>query len=205
MKSGSVGRYAAITLFTALVLVICVLFIDRPVADFVAAHVGPVRPIQLALTAEALLVPLSILWILGCGLAVILGRDLSRFAATMMHAGFSLTLGLVTNYFLLQPFFGRIEISHYLAHHDAYGFALLQGHGGTGFPSGHTVIAAAFLLAFWHGYPRARIVVALGIAAVMLSLVLAQWHFVSDTIASVYVGAVAAKLATALLRRGDES
>jgi len=203
VNSGSAGRCAAITLATALVLVVCVLFVDRPVTDFFVAHISPPLVLDYALRAEGLLALLGIVWILGCGLVVAAGRSLSRFATTTMLASFSLTWAVVANYFVLQPFFGRIDVWHYLAHRDAYGFMFLQGHSGDGLPSGHTVVAASFLLVFWHAYPRARIPLAFAIAAVMLGLIVARWHFLADTIAGLFVGAVAATLTMRLWSRSD--
>lgn len=201
MKTDSVGRYIAICFLAAIVLALCVQFVDRPVADFTAAHVPSEPPIHFALKAELLIVPFGIIWVLGCGIAVALGYALPHLVRTTMLASFSLTWALSANYFLLQPFFGRTDISRYLKDHDAYGFVLSHGHSGIGFPSGHTIIAASFLVVFWLAYPRARIVLGLVIAAVMFGLVIAQWHFLSDTLGGLFVGAIAAILTMRLLGR----
>ena len=106
---------------------------------------------------------------------------------------------LTSNYFLLKPLFGRINITTYLAHPALYGFVPFHGTSHSGFQSGHTIIAASFLFVFWHFYPRARALIAIVIAAVMAGLVLETWHFVSDVMGGLFAGALAARLTVAVL------
>jgi len=61
-------------------------------------------------------------------------------------------------------------------------------------------MAASFLLVFWFFYPRARILIGAAIGAVMICLVLATLHFVSDVVGGLFEGATAAAMTIALFR-----
>lgn len=72
----------------------------------------------------------------------------------------------------------------------AFGFAPF--HGGpdyASFPSGHTTIIAAVATVLWIVRPDLRAVWAALIAVVVVGLVGGGYHFVSDTIAGVFLGA----------------
>ncbi|MGO9452144.1 MAG: phosphatase PAP2 family protein [Candidatus Binataceae bacterium] len=154
----------------------------------------------MPLSLVLLFVPIGALAVLGCGCAVLAGYSVPRSAEATMLASFSLMWALACNFFLFQPGFGRIDISIFLANPNLYGFKPFHGHSGTGFPSGHTAIAASFLLVFWVFYPRARILIAGVIGAVMIALVLATSHFVSDVVGGLFLGATAAEMTIALFR-----
>lgn len=198
MKS-SVGWFGALFL-CAVVVVLCVQFVNRPIALFVNAHFAAKNSLAMPLDLVLLFVPLGAAAVLGCGCAVLAGRSLPRSAEATMLAGFSVTWALACNFFLLQPAFGRIDIRDYLAQPNLYGFTPFHGHSGRGFPSGHTAIAASFLLVFWFFYPRASILIGAVIGAVMIGLVLATSHFVSDVVGGLFVGATAARMTIVLFR-----
>jgi len=200
MKSSAFVRWVGAFFLCAIVVVLCVQFVDRPVALFVNAHFAAKKSLAMPLGLVLLFVPLSALAVLGCGCTVLAGRSLPRWAEATMLAGFSLTWALACNFFLLQPGFGRIEITTYLAQPNLYGFTPFHGHSGSGFPSGHTAIAASFLLVFWVFYPRARILISAAIGAVMIGLVLATYHFVSDVVGGLFLGATAAGMTIVLFR-----
>jgi membrane-associated phospholipid phosphatase len=184
-----------------LLIVFCVWIVDLPVALYVHAHAGALSYLTKPLDAELLLVPLAALTIFVCGCAVLAGRMPPRWADVMMVAGFSLLGAIACNYFLLQPAFGRLDLGWWLVK-GRYGFDLLHGQSGHGFPSGHATVAAAYLCVFWLFAPRARIFIAAFLLAESVGLVLMNWHFVSDVIGGLFVGATAAIMTTALFRRG---
>ncbi len=200
MKSSAFVRWVGALFLCAIVVVLCVQFVDRPVALFVNAHLAAKNSLAMPLALVLLFVPLGALAVLGCGCTVLAGRSLPRSAEATMLAGFSVTLALACNFFLLQPGFGRIDITTYLAQPNLYGFTPFHGHSGRGFPSGHTTIAASFLLVLWFFYPRARILIGAAIGAVMIGLVLATSHFVSDVVGGLFVGATTAVMTIVLFR-----
>lgn len=200
MKSSAFVRWAGTLFLCAIVVVLCVQFVDRPVALFVNAHLAAKNSLAIPLALVPLFVPFGALAILGCGCTVLAGLSLPRLAQATMLAGFSVNLALACNFLLLQPGFGRIDITTYLAHPNLYGFTPFHGHSGRGFPSGHATMAASFLLVFWFFYPRGRILIGAAIGAVMIGLVLAASHFVSDVDGGLFVGATAAEMTNVLFR-----
>jgi membrane-associated phospholipid phosphatase len=71
----------------------------------------------------------------------------------------------------------------------AYGFHPF--HGGVGwesFPSGHTVAVCAVASVLWLSYPRLRLPCVITIIAVVIGLLGANYHFLSDTIAGGFLG-----------------
>lgn len=71
----------------------------------------------------------------------------------------------------------------------AYGF--FPFHGGPGwaaFPSGHTTIAFALASSLWFVWPRGRGLYALGAALVVVGLIGANYHWLSDIIAGAALG-----------------
>jgi membrane-associated phospholipid phosphatase len=88
----------------------------------------------------------------------------------------------------------------------AYGFHPFQTGDDVGsFPSGHAARIAAFLGVFWLAYPRWRIACLLLGLPLVASLVALNYHFVSDVIAGTCLGAIAAAYAArfANLRETD--
>ena len=197
----SAGRMAGVLLACVVVIVLCVFFVDRPAAIVATHFFWKARHLRVPLDSLLLLIPLGALSILVAGLTTMLGKSISHRAETLVLAGFSLMWATACNFFLLQPAFGRSSPVQFLIHHDDYRFAWLQGHGGTGLPSGHAVIAASYLMTIWFRHPRTRIAVGSIIAAVMIGLVLAEWHFVSDTLAGLLEGTLAAAITVRLWER----
>jgi len=200
MKFSAFVRWIGALFVCAVVVVLCAQFVDRPVALFANAHWEGKNSLAIPLNLVLLFVPLGALAILGCGCTVLAERSLPRLAEATMLAGFSLMWALASTVYLLKPVFGRIDIATYLAHPNLYGFKAFQGNSNSGFPSGHVAIAASFLLVFWFFYPRARVLVGAVIGLVMIGLVLATWHFVSDVVGGLFVGATAAEMTIALFR-----
>ncbi|MGD0189774.1 MAG: phosphatase PAP2 family protein [Rhizomicrobium sp.] len=197
MNLPSFGQWLIALIVCAVVVVLCVRFADLPVALFMHAHFRPDRLVAHALDIVILFVPFGVLSIFLCGCVVLAKRALPRWALCLAAAGFSMCWAIATNYFLLQPAFGRIDFDAWLSH-GLYGFAWLHGHGGTGFPSGHATLTASFLVVFWLFYPRARMLLALLIAAEAAGLVLMNWHFVSDVLGGLFLGSSAAMMTCAL-------
>jgi len=198
----SFGHWLTSLVASAALVVGCISFVDLPVASFVHAHIGPGKPIALALNAVLLFIPFSALVLFVCGCATLAGRALPRWAEALVTAGFSLMWATACNYFLLQPTFGRLEFGWWLAK-GLYGFDWFHGHGGSGFPSGHMTITASFLLVFWFFYPRTRILLAALVAAEAAGVVLLNWHFVSDALGGAFLGATAAIMTTAMFVKRD--
>jgi membrane-associated phospholipid phosphatase len=201
MELPSLRHWLIALIVCAIFTVFCVWFVDLPVALLAHAHADTMTFLARPLDAELLFVPLGGVAIFACGCAVLAGRTLPHWAEVAMLAGFSAMWAIACNYFLLQPFFGRLDIGWWLVK-GRYGFDLFHGQQGAGFPSGHATIAASFLIVFWLFYPRVRIPIAVFIALEGIGLVLMNWHFVSDVIGGLLLGATAAIMTTAVFRKG---
>jgi membrane-associated phospholipid phosphatase len=199
MKLPSFNQWLTALVVCAVVIVLCVWFVDLPVALFVNGHIHGPKLIDHALSIVVAFVPLGVTSIFVCGCVMVAGRPLPRWAACLAAAGFSMCWAIATNYFLLQPASGRIDFGTYLAT-GLYGFVLLHGHSGMGFPSGHATLTASFLVVFWLFYPRVRALLALFIALEAAGLVLMNWHFVSDVLGGLFLGSSAAIMTCALFK-----
>jgi len=89
----------------------------------------------------------------------------------------------------LKIVFGRLNPRIWLASHVSDQFHWFKsGKPYDSFPSGHMLVFAALFTALWLFYPRYRSISA-GLALILAaSLVVTDYHFVSDVIAGAYLG-----------------
>jgi len=128
------------------------------------------------------------------GLRAISGAPLSRFEAVGLLSGLSLGVGVAIKD-QLKLAFGRtwpetwLHNNPSLIQNGVYGFNPF--HGGAAyasFPSGHTTAVCAVMSVLWLCYPQLRGIVALIVAAVIIGLLGADYHFLSDVIAGAFIG-----------------
>jgi membrane-associated phospholipid phosphatase len=179
---------------TAIAVLVSYLWLDIPIATF--AHSAMTHtPIyyELTLLPEPL-VPASLLALFGLGLWALAGRPLSRPLRVGLLCSVSLIVAETAKN-ELKYIFGRTWPETWtngnpsLMHDGVYGFYFF--HGGQGyasFPSGHTAAACAVVSVLWICYPRFRVVYAAAVAAVVIGLIGADYHFLSDIIAGGFVG-----------------
>ena len=193
---------------TAIAVAIAFLWLDKPVAFF--AHgtfaQAPVF-VNLTLLPEPLM-PLSISILFALGLWALAGRPLNKPLSVALLCSLSLVVADASKN-ELKYIFGRtwpetwINGNQSLIHDGAYGFNFF--HGGQGyasFPSGHTTAVCAVVSVLWICYPRFRILYAAAVAAVVIGLIGADYHFLSDIIAGGFVGTTTGWFA--VLLRGEE-
>ena len=188
-----------------------VALIDRPVASWVHEHLvndqvgwfmasyaglslkfGPFT--LMASPAEALR-PLAALvfvglatfafagWRPGSRGRIVFALCISIFASTEING-------------VLKEAFGRTWPESWLGDNPSWirdgVFGFSPFHGGLGwgsFPSGHTAIIAAPAAVLWQIWPSLRGLWAGLVAIIVAGLIFANYHFVSDTIAGLFVGA----------------
>lgn len=124
---------------------------------------------------------------------LIRGR-ISPFAQALAIACLASICSYGINGEVLKPLFGVPTPADVMAG-ARHTVNLLQGSGGSSFPSGHMVLAGAFAGVFMN-LRRASLwplSVLLAIAAALL--VVGTWHFLSDVIAGTFVGVSAGVLA----------
>lgn len=178
----------------ALILVVlCMWLLDLPLAVWIAKHVGTYAPyVRTSKLPDHLLVIVVILTSLSWSAYFYLVRrniyDQRTFFCRMTGTVLPLSFGIKT---LLKWMFGRTETHTWLADPGLYGFHWFAGtEGFQGFPSGHMLVFTPLFLALWHFYPRHRLYYGVAWFCLGVALVTTEYHFLSDVLAGIYLGAV---------------
>jgi membrane-associated phospholipid phosphatase len=210
----------AVAATCAILVGVSVVLIDRPVATWVHAHLGDGRfgwfnatyhgylvrlgPFSLMAAPAEALAPLAVLtfsilaiaaaagWRPGIRGRIVLSLCVSIFAAAEING-------------VAKIVFGRPWAESWQGDNPSWirdgVFGFFPFHGGVGwasFPSGHTTVVVTPATILWVVWPELRIAVATLIALVVTGLIGSNYHFVSDTIGGLYLGA-AIGIATAAL------
>ena len=182
---------------TALSVIIAYFWLDRPIAYFVYHHIIQKDAFILMQRIPEAFPLLSAFVLAWCGLWTLAGRTFSRFQAVMLSCSLSFIATEAVND-QLKFGFGRtwpetwIHNNPSLIQTGAYGFNPF--HGGPGFasfPSGHTAAICSVMAVLWFCYPRLRTFYAACVVAVVVGLLGADYHFLSDILAGGLVGASA--------------
>jgi membrane-associated phospholipid phosphatase len=185
----------------AVTVVACILFVDRPVAVFFAAH-RALRPVFQACAVPSLFtLPLAGLFLI------------YTFVQRLRGGGAVNRVYLATSVATLAGTAAKDELKWLIGrpwpetwfHEGIYSFhplatSVLYG----GFPSGHTSYIAAPLCVLWVKAPRYRWLWGGGIGLVMLGLVGADYHFVADVLAGLLTGMACAWGSLVLVPVRDE-
>lgn len=92
---------------------------------------------------------------------------------------------------ILKWIFGRTETRAWLADPGSYGFHWLAGNDGyNGFPSGHMLVLTPLFLILWNYYPRYRFYYGIAWIGLGISLIVTEYHFLSDVLAGGYIGMI---------------
>lgn len=174
------------------VIVVCMLWVDRPVADRVNVFMQG-QPPWLDWTSRALgslpIVLISAaLILLWWGIQRARGRPLPGWADTPLRSAISLTVALSVA-LPLKFLIGRSQVYPPWIERGEYGFFPMRGvHGYGAFPSATMAVAAAVLSVVWIRYPRQRAVPVLLVALVALAIIMTNGHWLSDVIGGGFLG-----------------
>jgi membrane-associated phospholipid phosphatase len=191
---------------TAAVVVVCYFWVDRQVALLAHAHTGERETFARFTHIPDPLIPAASALFIFCGLWVFAGKPASRFITAVALASISLIVS-ETIKSGLKFVFGRlwpdtwVQNNPSFIHDGAYGFYFF--HGGPGyasFPSGHTTVTCALISVLWILYPYWRPFYAAIVAAVVVGLIGANYHYVSDVIAGGFLGTSTGWMTVALWR-----
>ncbi|MFT3869560.1 MAG: phosphatase PAP2 family protein [Nibricoccus sp.] len=183
----------------------CVIWVDRPAELWAFEHV---RQRGVFVAINYLLYPIMAfvcLRLAGYGIgAIFFGRKSYRLdtafgccLAVAIALTLTETLKVVTGRIGPESFQG----SPSWIRDGIYGFFPFHlGPGYAYFPSGHTSITAAFAGVLWMRKPKLRVAWLALTVAMMVSLVAAGWHWISDTIAGLALGLFCARSTATLLR-----
>jgi membrane-associated phospholipid phosphatase len=171
------------------------LWLDRPIAMWVRASFGGMRvPVKLIESPLASISLISACAFVICGLVAVSGCRFSRLGTTISMCVIS-TVATVLVKNELKFVFGRTWPETWgpgiisFVGNGAYGFHYFHyGRSFESFPSGHAAIVAAVLSVPGIMFQRLRIIAAICIILVDISLVMLNLHFLSDVIAGSFVG-----------------
>jgi membrane-associated phospholipid phosphatase len=176
-------------LLGAVLVIICIAFIDRPVERFFAAHAA-FRPIfQLMCVPSLLPLPAACIYLASRTFR------LTPLAAPSAWPWLQLSIATIAATAAkdeLKWIFGR-SWPEYLIQYNVYDFRPFNtGFLYGGFPSGHTAYITAPMLVLWWSVPRLRWLWAAAMGAVMAGLVGGGYHYVGDVVAGFFLGLAAA-------------
>lgn len=185
------------TLSFAIVIVVVAFsyeWLDRPIALYVHQEFHGVKALPLLTFIPEWLAAVAVAVFIIMGSRVVLGHHLSRFESVFLVCGVSLAVATAIKD-QLKLLFGRtwpetwINNNPSLIRNNVYGFNPF--HGGAGyasFPSGHTTAICAVMTVLWICYPKYRAIYVLLIATVVIGLIGADYHFLSDVVAGGFLG-----------------
>jgi membrane-associated phospholipid phosphatase len=190
--------------FTAASTFVSYEWIDRPVAFFVHDRTGQ-NKIFIWLQWIPEVFPLSAAFaFVVLGLLALIKDRYSRLQVVTLLCSLSLVVADAIKD-QLKILFGRtwpetwVSNNPSLIHDGVYGFNPF--HGGVGyasFPSGHAASICSVMSVLWICYPRFRPLYALCVAAVVVGLIGADYHFLSDVIAGGFIGVSTGWIAVAI-------
>src|ERR1700687_4475653 len=201
-------RWAIVLALTALAVGVSHQWLDLPIAYFVHAHFHN-EPLFARLTRiPEFFAPLAVLAFIVLGLRALMEKPLTRLEAVALLCALSLVVAsAIKNQLKLG--FGRtwpetwLRDNPSLIRDGVYGFHPFHGGGGfEPFPSGHTTAVMAVVSVLWICYPRFRMLYALFVAVVVIGLIGADFHFLSDCIAGAFLGASTGWIAVPLWESG---
>jgi membrane-associated phospholipid phosphatase len=180
----------------AFLVILCYVFLDKPVAFFVHDHKVNKQKILKVMAETAMVFNALAPAILVLAAIKLAWSPLNRLETTLVAASVSLIIAVAMEYYL-KFLFGRywpetwINDNPSLIQDGAYGFHPFHFDVAYGsFPSGHTARAVAFLSVVWITYPRWRWLCAAICTGVIVGLVGMNYHFVGDTVGGAFLGSV---------------
>jgi membrane-associated phospholipid phosphatase len=201
-------RWLVALVITAAVVILCIAYVDRPVARWVETHVRNTRTFDYLDDMFAVLpgvVPLALLVLFVAGCIILTGRQRPAWLQVPLLSSWSVMWALAAT-LVFKHLFGRTGADPEFIAEGKYEFAFLHGgplFGGPGhdsFPSGTMAVAGSCMTVLWVCYPRLRLVWGFVLAVIAVALVMANFHFVGDVIGGTYLGALIGCLTVLLLQ-----
>jgi membrane-associated phospholipid phosphatase len=190
------GTRIWLTWLLACVVVVAAAFphLDVAVARFVLPWSGHLSGLAAGL-GGAVILTMEAAAFLALALLRIVRGHISPFGKAVALACLSSICAYAVNASVLKVFFGvepPFEVLHDGARHA---FHLLEGSPNSSFPSGHMALAGAFAGVFMRLYRSSIKPLAALLAVAAATLVVGNWHFVSDVAAGTFIGISAGVLA----------
>ncbi len=188
-------RWIVFAIALLAVIPLCIWFVDQPVATLVYENLRSNRKVFDALTHIVdpfhAFASLMLLWTL---LQVARGKVLSQIEDVLLRLALSVAAAVMIKD-QLKYAFGRTWPETWVQNNPSfikdgvYGF--FPFHGGQGwysFPSGHTTVICAATAVLWMRWPRTRPLCVAVALAVVIGLIGADYHWISDICAGAALG-----------------
>jgi membrane-associated phospholipid phosphatase len=179
-------------------------WLDRPISTFAHVHFQQHREFETLTHIPDPFIPAAIVIFVAVGIYVLAGRGLAKPCSTALLCALSAIVAEAAKS-QLKYIFGRtwpdtwVQNNPSFIHDNVYGFNFF--HGGAGyasFPSGHMSLTGAVISVLWIAYPKFRPLYAMIALAVVVGLLGANYHFLSDVIAGGFVGVSTSWMMTAM-------
>lgn len=179
---------------TAVATVAAYLWLDRPIALFSHAHISNPDMFAVATHIPDPFMPAAVIVFAAVGIWVLSGRALAKPQLTALLCSISLIVAETTKN-QLKYIFGRtwpdtwVNNNPSFIHDGVFGFNFMHGGiGYTSFPSGHSTLTCSLLSVLWIAYPKFWPLYLLVYLAVVIGLLGADFHWLSDIIAGTFLG-----------------
>jgi len=190
----------------ALLVLLAIGFVDRPLSTWTHAEFhGEQGFIWLTWLVDPI-PPLAVAGLIGAGIAAVAGWHPGAKGRILLAACLATVAALVIKD-QLKILFGRTWPETWTNNNPSwikdgvFGFEPFHGSAGWfSFPSGHTTLITAPMMVLFFCLPRLRMVWVALILLVVIGLLGADYHWLSDTIAGFYLGTATAVGMIALLR-----
>ncbi len=209
MSAQSPWRQIALLYFVLFALVaLAYFFADREVAAALKPYLGGIKVFPQLTHIVDLLPPLA-----SIGAAAIAGRALWRGSLTPLESAFlrlccAILIAIAVKE-VLKGAFGRTWPETWVCNNPSYFgngvYGFFPFHGGQGyasFPSGHTTAMTAFAGSLWCLWPKLRWLGIVLTLAVVIGLLGADYHWLSDIIAGAILGGTTGAAAANIGRQG---
>ena len=178
-------------LICAALVTLCVLYVDRPVASFVAAHDGYLLFYDALASPSLLALPFACVYAVFHTQQTLTGRRKGAHADLLLALTIAIAFAAMAKD-ELKWLIGRPWPQTWVKYgvYTLKPFTDSQYFGS--FPSGHTTYVAAPMFVLWWRLPRYRLLWLGIVLMVMVGLVGSNNHFVADVIAGFFLGLAAA-------------
>jgi membrane-associated phospholipid phosphatase len=196
-------RFFRAALSAVILIGLSIAFVDRPASTWAHTLMHPAFFVGLTHLVDPVL-PVALIGLVAAGVAAACGWRPQACGKTLIACGLAAVVAVVIKE-QLKFVFGRTWPETWIGNpswigNGAYGFHFFHGgEGWASFPSGHMTMITAPFAVLWQRIRRWRWLWVVPIFAVAIGLFGADYHFVSDMIAGVYLGAACATGVVALV------
>ncbi len=190
-------------ILSALLLVlICVNFLDIPLAETIARIMGRnFLHSQVISNLPDLLLGVTVLSTFACWAGYfLLARRNAPMATRFMASGISIPLAFAAKS-ILKWIFGRTDTRTWLTGTPDSFHWFQGGRNFEGFPSGHMLVFTPIFLLLLEVFPKLRLPILGAWLALGAALLLTEYHFPGDVLAGAFIGILLDYAAKNLVRR----